>query len=88
VRSLFPDEPSEPALGAFFTEAPRDTPATALPSLPFDSGPVTGAAPQAAPFPAGRSPSKADAAVPLTLIVGITALCAVASLLFWLAVSR
>lgn len=88
VRSLFPEESFEPALGAFFTDAPRETPATAQFSVPVDTGPVTGTPPAApsVPVSTGRLIPKPADTVTMKLIVGVTALCAVASLLFWLAV--
>lgn len=84
VRTIFPDEPSEPALGASLAEG-RGTPVVPQYTVSFDTGPLTGtaAAPQPTPAPA-LAP---DTAVSMKLVVGLAVACVLGSLLFWLAVS-
>lgn len=85
VRTIFPDEPAEPALGSSFVDA-SPGPAVPYPVASFGTSPQTGG-----PWGTSVDPSlagvQADTRVSMRLIVGITIGCVVGSLLFWLAIS-
>lgn len=92
VRTIFPEERSEPALGTSFADGSRATPAVPQYAVVFETGPVTGPAALmtgsvAVPTPSSTPAAEPEPPVSMKLVVGIAIACVVGSLLFWLAVS-
>lgn len=82
VRSVFPDEAGEPALGTSFTDGSRPSPVVPQSAIPFGSDGTSGA------IEVGMAPvAPTENRVSVKLVIGIVAACLAGSLLFWLIVS-